>query len=166
MERTEIIQRISEFLQEAGIPFLQEPIPGETFLPGVTIRNGALIADPEKLLYPGDLLHEAGHIAVVPPEQREQLSDNVITSPEHSDGDEIAAILWSYAALHHIGLSPETVFHPAGYKGQSQWYIDNFQQKNYIGLPLLEWMGMTNGPQKAEERNTASYPEMISWLRK
>ena len=31
------------------------------FLPGLQLENGAIIIDPEKLFYPGDIIHEAGH---------------------------------------------------------------------------------------------------------
>ena len=73
-----------------------------------------------------------------------------------TQADEIAAILWSYAALHHLQLEPTVVFHPDGYRNASNWFIDNFSNKMYIGLPLLEWMGLCD---------TENFPNMKQWLR-
>lgn len=148
-----------QFLAEIGIPTRETELPADTFLPGILIQDGGLLIDPARLLYPGDLLHEAGHLAVTPAAERAQLSGNVMAGkPEQqgTDGDEIVAILWSYAAARHIGVPPEMVFHPAGYRGSSQWMLDNFRQGNYPGLPLLAWMGLTTNED---------FPRMTRWLR-
>ena len=84
-------------------------------MPGLSIRNGCLIIDPEKLLYPGDILHEAGHIAVVPAEMRQALNDDV-TNTQFDEGCEMAAIAWSYAACRYLSIDPHIVFHEHGYK--------------------------------------------------
>lgn len=161
----EITQMIS-FLDRVGIPCTMAPLAGNTFLPGLEICNGSIIIDPEQLKYPGDILHEAGHIAVTPAGERQALCGNLGEhEPNNALGQEIAAILWSYAALRAIGLPEETVFHPYGYKGQSDWYIANFKAGSYIGLPLLEWMGICAGPKKAAEMGVEAFPGMIRWLR-
>jgi hypothetical protein len=149
-----------EFLAEIGIPTQEAELASDTFLPGILIENGGLLIDPGKLLYPGDILHEAGHLAVTPAAERAQLSGNVMAGkPEQqgTDGDEIVAMLWSYAAAQAIGMPPEIVFHPAGYRGGSQWILDNFCQGDYPGLPLLVWMGLTTNED---------FPRMTRWLRK
>lgn len=158
------IEAIVSFLQKIGIQVASEKLEEDTFLPGLLIRNGGIVYDPEKLKYPGDMLHEAGHIAVA--EETEQLTGNVAKGDNRVEmGLEIGAILWSYAASKAIGLPEDTVFHPHGYRGQSEWYIENFRQGNYIGLPLLEWMGMTCGPEKAAAKGVAPFPEMQHWRR-
>ena len=157
--------RITSFLQNIGIECTTATLPENTFLPGVDIHNGGILIDPERLQHPGDILHEAGHIAVVPAQQRAALSGNVGEDDPNAMGNEIAAILWSYAALRAIGLPEETVFHEQGYKGQSDWHMNNFQTGNYIGLPLLEWMGLCAGPAKAEATGLAPFPAMTAWLR-
>jgi Aspartyl/Asparaginyl beta-hydroxylase len=149
------IAQICHFLDSIGIPCIFESIPNDTFLPGVSIVNGALKIDTDRLQYPGDLLHEAGHIAVTPAAERPNMCGNVGVDDPQAMGQEIATILWSYAALSAMKLPPEVVFHPNGYKGASDWHIENFTSGNYIGLPLLQWMGMTN----------EDFPVMQSWLR-
>ncbi len=48
------------------------------------------------------------------------------------------------------------VFHSNGYKKDSKWLIDQFNNKNYAGLPLLEWMALCNKEE---------FAIMKKWLR-
>lgn len=152
------------FLSDIGIETEFRAIEEDTFLPGILIQSGRLIIDPDKLKYPGDVLHEAGHLAMVPKADRASLQGNVEPGPP-SQSLELGAILWSYAAAVHLGLDPAFVFHEAGYKGQSKWFIEQFQSGTYIGLPLLQWMGLTLDPQQASEKQVDPFPCMVKWLR-
>lgn len=69
-------------------------------------------------------------------------------------------MLWSYAVCLHLKIDPEIVFHKDGYKGSSSWILDNYKNQNYIGLPLLVWMGMTDN-----KNGNVSFPKMKRWLR-
>lgn len=151
--------RILPFLAQIGIVVHERPLAVPTFVPGILIEAGSLVIDREKLAYPGDLLHEAGHIAVMPPSERASLNDNLQTGP----GEEIAAIAWSYAACRHLGLEPTVVFHADGYKGAAQSLAENFAAGHYIGVPLLEWYGLTR--QRADGSDKSVYPAMDGWLR-
>jgi hypothetical protein len=155
-----VIARIVPFLERIGIPVIVEPVPDDSLLPGATVRRGALIFDPDRLPYPGDLLHEAGHIAVTDPELRDTL-DAVSDSP----GEEMAAIAWSYAAALEIGLDPAEVLHEHGYKGDGASILANFNEGKYFGVPLLGYYGMTAELKQAEARGMAPYPKMARWLR-
>lgn len=161
------LQVITEFLNQIGIEIRYRPIEEETFLPGVLIDKGSLVIDREKLLYPGDLLHEAGHIAVMQPAERLSVSGNIGMHKEQqqSDGEEMMAIAWSYAALVFLKLDPSVVFHPQGYKGASDWYIEQFTSGSFIGLPTLQWIGLCYDEKNAEANHAAAYPQMIKWLR-
>lgn len=55
---------------------------------------------------------------------------------------EMAVIAWSVAAALHLSISLTEVFHPEGYKGEWKWLMEQYESKNYIGLPLLQWMGL------------------------
>jgi hypothetical protein len=151
-----LLQTILDFLESIGIPVMKEDIIEPTFLPGIKIHKGALIIDEALLAYPGDILHEAGHIAVMTPEERVNISGNVQEHRTEGENDELAAILWSYAALTHLNIAPDTVFHGEGYKGDSEWLIESFSNQQYIGLPLLQWMGLTT---------TERFPKMSKWIR-
>ena len=160
------IQKICTFFDEIGLTWMQCTLSDEpTFLPGIKIQHGCLKFDLDKLKYPGDLLHEAGHLAVETPARRELMSDNVDENHNPAASLEIAAVLWSYAALHHLNLPVEFVFHEEGYKGEADWLIKEFAQGNYLGLPLLQWMGLCFDETNAVIKNQAPFPHMVRWLR-
>lgn len=161
------MQVIKDFLNEIGIPYMEETITVDTFLPGILIRNGAIIVDTEKLLYPGDILHEAGHIAAMEPGVRNASGGNVgvLVDKNTAMGEEMIAIAWSYAASVKLGLPPELIFHPDGYRGASDWYIEQFTSGNCPTLPLLQWAGFCYDEKNAAKHNVPPYPHMIRWLR-
>jgi len=148
------------WLREIGLGVRTAPLDGETFLPGVTLEASGLVVDPERLLYPGDLLHEAGHLAILLPEDRARCGANAGADM----GDEIAAQTWSYAAAIHLGLAPEVVFHEDGYKGSAHRLIEIYGAGN-AGVPLLQWMGLAWAASQAAKHEVAPYPHMIRWLR-
>lgn len=156
-----VTARIVAFLEAIGIPVVPTELPGRTVLPGIDIDRGRILLDRGRLAHPGDLLHEAGHIAVMTPARRAGKSGDA----SKTMGDEIAAILWSYAALTRLGLPPEIVFHQNGYRGASAWHIETLSGGTYVGLPLLQWMELTLDERQAAERRVAPFPHMLRWLR-
>jgi len=157
-----IIAKITAFLDKIGIPAVAGPIEEETLLPGLTVQGGTLRFDPERLAWPGDLLHEAGHIAVACPAVRGEVSE---VDPD--PGAEMAAIAWSYAAALEIGIDPAIIFHEGGYRqvGGGSAVLQNFSTGKYIGAPMLQWYGMTAEPHQAENFGIPAYPVMTHWLR-
>ena len=155
-----VVATIVAFLDRIGIPVIVEPVSDDTLLPGATVRRGALVFDPANLPYPGDLLHEAGHIAVTDPALRSTL-EGVSDSP----GEEMAAIAWSYAAALEIGIDPALVLHEHGYHGAGPSILANFNAGSYFGLPLLDYYGMTAEAKWVEKRGMPAYPVMTRWLR-
>jgi hypothetical protein len=151
---------ILDWIQKIGLTVRLAPLGADTFLPGVTLEPGGLVVDAKQLLYPGDLLHEAGHLATMLPAQRASASSDVGSDM----GDEIAAQCWSYAAAIHLGLPPEIVFHANGYKGAAQSLIETYRAGN-IGVALLQWMGLTLDRKQASAASVPPYPHMTRWLR-
>jgi hypothetical protein len=161
---TDCLSTITNFLTAIGMPVIRKPINGPTFLPGLLLEDGNLVIDVEKLLYPGDVLHEAGHLATMPPEIRETMSDN-LENNDLNQGGELMALAWSYAASVHLNLDPGVVFHPNGYKGSSENLINIFTNGGDIGVPMLQWTGMTYDVRTAKELDAKPFPHMICWLR-
>jgi hypothetical protein len=158
-----VIDIITDFVLSIGLDVVKRPIPGDTFLPGLLLENGKIIIDPDKLLYPGDILHEAGHLAAYSPDARATIGDPL---PEYmSAGFEMMAMAWSYAACQHIGLDPAVVFHEHGYRGASPSLLEAFANGSFIGLPMLQYLGLAYDKKKAEELNALPYPNMIRWLK-
>lgn len=156
----ELTNKIVHFLFEIGLKVEQAVLNEETFLPGISVNRGVLLVDESKLKYPGDLLHEAGHLAVIPLNRRNQLRKDV----GKKAGEEMMAIAWSYAALVYLKLEPSVVFHSDGYRGGSESLIENFTQRYYFGVPTLQWIGLTADDNKAKEMGIEPYPNMIKWL--
>lgn len=152
--------KIVAFLREIGLVVRSAEITKETVLPGIDVDHGAILIDESKLSHPGDLLHEAGHLAVTPAEKRKQLGGDV----GKKASEEMMAIAWSYAAAVQLGLDLRILFHADGYKGWSESLIENFTQGRYFGVPMLQWIGLTADEKRAKELSLAAYPAMIRWL--
>ena len=146
-----IADRIAGFLTGIGLEIRAGSLSGPAILPGIQIQCGVLVVDEAQLSYPGDLLHEAAHLAVVPAARRGQLDRDT----GENGGEELGAIAWSYAAALHLGLDPAVVFHAHGYRGGSETILQNFREGRYIGIPFLRWIGLADN----------SYPRMTHWLR-
>ena len=154
-----LVERLAAFIRGIGIDVRPAELPDPTFLPGLAIRDGVIFVDEARLAHPGDMLHEAGHLAVIEPAVR-HLPELVST-----DGDEIAAQAWSWAAIRHLGLDPAIVFHADGYRGNSPMLIELFSTGGTFGQPLLQYYGMTFEPRLAAENGVPAFPHMLRWLR-
>ena len=155
------VERIVGFLRTVGLPVELAPIDGTTVLPGVTVEAGLLLVDVERLRWPGDILHEAGHLAVVSTAERAGLGGRL----DASAADEMAAIAWSYAAAVELDLAAEVVFHDGGYRGSGPALAANFTAGRYVGVPVLQWLGLTADERRAAGLGVPPYPHMLRWLR-
>ncbi len=160
-----LTDRIVGFINEIGIPCREARLHDGTFLEGIEIKEGIIFYDPQLMKYPGDLLHEAGHIAVLSPADRPQAGPDNINGDLQAGGAEMAAIAWSWAALCKLQLDPGVVFHEYGYKGDAAALIDNFSSGRYLGHELLQWLGMTKVAGDNKETGGITYPKMKNWLR-
>jgi hypothetical protein len=152
-----LVARITAFLAEAGIEVEPADLADrECFLPGITVERGRLLYDRERLAWPGDLLHEAAHIALAPPEARPRMTGDVAVPGVDPDVLEKAAVPWSYAAALAIGIDPALVFHGGGYLGKSEGLLRTFAVGVYPGAATLVDAGLTT---------RELYPRMARWLR-
>lgn len=179
-----------EFLREIGIDVVlvdpgQTNIDG-TFLPAIRISHGTLVVDLDSV-FPGDLLHEAGHLAVIPLHVRhlanDRLEDVFITMQAYlaENGDDLMAFpedplcrgilqseegeatAWQYAAARAIGLPDEWLFPKDSYQGESKSTLAGLKQSAYIGIHGLQAAGWTL-VRKNPRRDTPVYPKLAFWL--
>ena len=179
MKYADALDPILAFLDEIGLPALAGAVDETSFLPGVAIKRGRLIYDVEQLIVPGDLLHEAGHLAAVPLRWRDQIGDNVDASlaalarthPEaaavkHTD---LFPIAWSWAAALHIGVEPACIFEAGGYGAQAGGdpaILERQLRKGlFPGIPMLAAAGLCAAPPPfGDGTDPAPYPRIERWL--
>lgn len=157
------LQIIESFLRVIGIPLRYGSLSGDCFVPGIQLQEGTIVVDREQLGWPGDILHEAGHIAVMEAHHRPLATGDLKLARTSREGEELAAIAWSYAACLQTGLPARIVFHEGGYKEDSGWLLEQFTSGNYLYLPLLQWMGLCR--IKPSREGESVYPAMIKWVR-
>jgi hypothetical protein len=155
-----VVNRIAAFLEGIGLPVRFCAIEESMIVPGILLDKGVIAVDESKLKFPGDLLHEAAHLAVMSRDRRAQTYRDAGNDP----AEEMAAIAWSYAAALHLDLHPSVVFHEAGYKGGSQALIDNFGAGRYVGVPILQWLGMAEDARASAASGRLPYPAMLNWV--
>lgn len=149
--------RCLTFLGQIGIAADWLSDEEEQLLSGLAIVQGRLLIDPNLPIWPGDLLHEAGHIAVAAPADRPTLG------PIEADGaDEMAAIAWSYAAAKACDVNLEHLFHDGGYRGDSQSLRSAFAGGGNVGVPMLQYFGMA---AHHDDTSAPPFPAMLRWLR-
>ncbi|MGE0357188.1 MAG: hypothetical protein AB7P08_09755 [Burkholderiales bacterium] len=165
MESLDALGAITRFLASIGLVAQSRRLDAPTLLPGVTVEAGTLVYDPSRLAWPGDLLHEAGHIAVTPPALRSRLSGNIAPELMAPHAGEPEATAWAYAAIKAIGLPASVLFHPEGYHGKSAGLILTFESGCYPGAAGLIAAGMARSLPEAQATGASPYPAMIHWLR-
>lgn len=165
MFRNPLTRRIVEFLIDVGIEVESGCLEGESFLPGIHVEGGRILVDESKLVYPGDLLHEAGHLAVAPGNVRHSLSGEVAIPDADMNAVEAQATAWAYAAIVHLSLDPRVLFHAGGYEGKSERLIHTYAAGVYPGAYGLQLAGMTTSGDAARQSGVAPYPHMLKWLR-
>lgn len=158
-----MVERIADFLREIGLEVRARQVPEGTFLPGIEVAEGRIAYDPATLRFPGDLLHEAGHLAVLAPDERVRFG----TDDEHLDMQrvELRAIAWSHAAGVRLDLTPDVVFHAGGYGGRGAALAFTYANGVYPGAAALEELGLTATGERAHAAGVDPYPQMLRWLR-
>lgn len=159
------LDAILTFLHEIELSASEGFVPPDSFLPGLRVSRGTLVFDRAALRWPGDLLHEAGHIAVTPSSLRTALDDSLDSSGSVPHAGEVEATAWAYAAIVHLQLPPSVLFHEGGYRGHSAGLIMSYSHGVYPGAFGLAQAGMTVVGTEAQLAGVAPYPRMTRWLR-
>lgn len=159
MTATDTTQILLDFLSGIGIRVREGEVPADSFLPGIRLVAGALVVDRAALRWPGDLLHEAGHIATTPGSLRAQLDDQLADDPAIPHRGEAEATAWAWAALTQLGLPAGLLFHAGGYHGHSAGLALTYAMGVYPGAAGLARAGMTT------LGGADGYPRMRRWLR-
>lgn len=175
MYHPEALEPIVAFLRSIGMEIEYGEGAHNGFLPGVNIHAGVIHVDPDTLVGSGDVLHEAGHIIVVPRRYWSRLGtdlqagvDDLLATEKMPDGSddplletasrhgELMAQAWSYAAARHLNIFPGCVFFPGSYK----W-------RQYDGVhPMQGWLesGTHYGPLFLANAGFTGYSGLFSFM--
>jgi len=150
------LESILAFLEEIGLSVREGFVAPGSFLPGIRVSGGVVVFDRAAMRWPGDLLHEAGHIATTPSALRAALDDALEASASVPHAGEVEATAWAYAAVVHLKLDASVLFHEGGYQGHSEGLVRSFGLGVYPGAHGLVQAGMTAA---------GTYPRMNRWMR-
>ncbi len=165
MHHAEHYSAMFAFLARIGLPIAEETLAADTFLPGIALRAGGLVVDADKLLWPGDLLHEAGHLAVLPAALRNDAHGDAPNDADVAFAGELEAMAWAYAAAVELALPMEVLIHDGGYHGKAQELLQMYTFGVYPGLRGLCENGMTMSRGFTVGCGPVQYPIMLRWLR-
>lgn len=153
----------------------------DTFLPHIRIEYGELVVSPRRA-FPGDILHEAGHIALLPRrlriyalddlQQALQMGSEILRQPDCSaytqaairlSASDAAVTAWQFAAHKKIGLPKALLFPLQSYGGQENLIYVSLDHNNYVGINELTKAGLT---MHSEQMNLGApvFPQLKSWL--
>lgn len=153
--------RVVAFIRSLGIDIVEAPMARKTLVPGADIVAGGIVFERSALCQPADLLHEAAHIALTVPDRRASLDGTIPSSP----AEEMAAIAWTWAAARHLDIAPHEVFHDEVISGNGPTFRENFSADCYVGVPMLQYWGLTVERKSPTADPAAVYPNMIAWVR-
>ncbi|WP_049974032.1 hypothetical protein [Azospirillum sp. B4] len=175
MYHPEALEPIISFVRDIGIDVVVGSGAQNGFLPGLNIHAGAIHVDPDTLMGSGDVLHEAGHIAILPRRFRPWLGtdlyagmkaaiaaeagpdlpvDPVLVLPLNQA--EFMAQAWSFAAALHLGVPLECVFFPGAYKIAA-----------YDGVhPMQRWLesGTHHGPCSLARVGMTGFSGLLAFM--
>lgn len=175
------VRSIGLAVRDAG----REELTG-SFVPGIRIEAGGLVVDVENV-FPGDVLHEAGHLATIPEAFRPEangtlgaVSRNMTRYLDaHPEGlacwpedplcrailqcGDTEATAWQYAAAQHIGLPDAWLFPPGSFDGNAEETLLRLKWGRDMGINGLQAAGWT----KVHAHGNPAlplYPQLAFWL--
>ena len=179
MTRADEISATVDFLRNIGLELI-EADGASGFLDTIRIDAGKLYYQPG-ITSPANLLHEAGHLAVLPKQYRmragecvddiihemcEEMGEALAANPDLSpDAPEMRAIMqageteataWAFAAGRAIGLPDHVIIEDEDYDGEGEGIRFGLALNAYVGINGIVRGGMC--------QSVKAYPTMIKWL--
>lgn len=167
------IHALADALTAIGLKTIERT--GSTgFLDHVDIEDGAILYDAEAL--PSDLLHEAGHLAIMPPAARPFANGNLVGAERaigammesrmaetlHDDFiqaclqcSDTEATAWAYAFGTACGYAPEQIIRSEQYDGEGEMVRFGLSRGMYIGINGLRAAGFFD--------RIRDYPTLKKW---
>mgnify|MGYP003429519431 FL=1 len=173
-------QKVMDFLNEAGLPV--SVVPGATgFVEDIALAKGSVQVDPKCL--PSVMLHEAGHLAVIPSRYRHMMSGNLyksmrqifeIAEMNYMDPDDslTRALLqssdpevtaWAWALGKHLSIPEKLIILDSQYDNTGKEIRLQIKARCYAGINGLSHGGFCV-TRANPYRPLPVYPELAFWL--
>lgn len=164
------MNEVIAFLEKIGLQMVRVERLEGNFLEGVKIVNGAVHYQDNAAI--SNLLHEAGHLAIIPENIRhmadgnlddcfESMFDKIAhVDPEHEitkallQCSDTEATAWAWAAGKHLGIREETIIRDVDYDGEGESIRLMLSEGHYFGINGLAASGMSS---------TRTFPAMRIW---
>jgi hypothetical protein len=151
------------------------------FFPGISVRNGTLAVGPDCVV--SDLLHEGGHLAVVPAQFRAYLNGNV-GSGLHRMLDEIGALdlhpddllyratiqasdpevqAWGWACGEHLGIPEDLRILDSEFDGEGAVMRQALSMNCHAGINGLAHAGFCLA-RRVRGLEKPAYPKLSHWI--
>lgn len=173
-------ERAMQFLSKIGIAVQVAP-SASGFIEHVEVVNGGLHVDPRAPA--SGLLHEAGHLAIVPTGFRHLLSGDLDAGMaqifEHLDGMQLEpdshlqramlqtgdaeATAWAFAAGRAIGLPDDLIIQDDEYSGEGRFIRSALAGSAYVGINGIAHAGFCVR-RATPYRPLPVYPALAYWL--
>jgi hypothetical protein len=180
MSQTESpIDTVVRFLQEIGLEVVRCS-EARGFLKHIKIDRGVLYIDAHATA--PNLLHEAGHLAVIPATHRPSVGANLeaalakmLASLDWSDPEspecrvamycgESEATAWAWAAGVHLGLAPKDIIADEDYDNTGDQMRLALAHDAYLGINGLCHAGFCGQGALGRRRGQPIYPKLAFWL--
>lgn len=179
-----MLDSVLSFLNEIGIEARWE-VGASGFVPGVRITNGVLAVDPHCQV--ADVLHEAGHIAIMPRRYRHMLNGDIAPAIKaawedasridpHPEAPLMRALLqcsdpeataWAWAAGMHLGLASKEIIpdtdDPRIYGGDAAGVRLAHELNHSIGAHGLAAAGFCQVGMFNKYNPKPKYPKLAFW---
>lgn len=173
-------ERVVQFLLNVGLEVRLSP-SARGFIDGVAIVDGALLVDSRARA--SGLLHEAGHLAIIPNRFRSYLSGNIssgikrifseldalqLSPDDHLEralintGDP-EATAWAWAVGKQLNIPEDLIIQDDEYEGGGEWVRSALAANCYIGINGLSHAGfcvVRHNPYLP----CPVYPDLAYWL--
>ena len=150
----------------------------DSFLSGVKIENGTLIVDRSCSI--SNLLHEAGHLAVLPKEYRVQANDDlsivllkmydeVDCSKEENrrymQCEDAESTAWAYAFGLKCGVPFDLIIDDEQYDGTGRDVLESLKHGSGFGVNGLARMGWcASSIIHSKASGLPIYPNLVKWI--
>ena len=165
------VGKVESFKETAFKPFLKE----------ILILQGKIYFTENASI--SNLLHEAGHLAVLHPDYRKYVSGSVskalkkcyaeidTTKPENNKYcymEEVVAGAWAWAVGKHLDIPENLIIENQDYKGEGGNERAFFQAKGHFGITQMQYAGFSVSQERLKKlpqfADLPVYPKLKKWL--